>query len=48
MGLLGLVLVTPPALVLRILDEAKLLRSDPPGYAEDLRRVRHRPGPTIW
>jgi protein-S-isoprenylcysteine O-methyltransferase Ste14 len=36
------------ALVWRILDEEKLLRSDLPGYTEYTRHVRYRLMPFVW
>ncbi len=46
-GLLVLPL-TLPMLMLRILDEERMLRSELPGYEEYTRRVRYRLVPGIW
>jgi protein-S-isoprenylcysteine O-methyltransferase Ste14 len=42
------VVVIPPALIWRILDEEALLRSDLPGYSEYMRHVRYRLVPFVW
>ena len=46
----SVLLVVPffPILVWRILDEEKFLRSDLPGYAEYMERVRYRLVPWVW
>lgn len=46
----GLLLVVPglAVLVVRILDEEKLLSAELPGYAEYLQRVRYRLVPRLW
>lgn len=46
-GFVVLVL-TMPVLVLRILDEEKLLTQDLPGYTEYMRQVRYRLVPFVW
>ena len=46
-GLLILAL-TIPILVVRILDEEKLLRNDLPGYSEYMHKVRYRLMPYLW
>jgi protein-S-isoprenylcysteine O-methyltransferase Ste14 len=47
-GLLLIVLAAPAYLIVRILDEEMLLKSDLPGYTEYMRRVRHRLVPRVW
>ncbi len=42
------VVVIPPALIWRILDEETLLCSDLPGYREYMQRVRYRLVPFVW
>ncbi len=42
------VVVIPPALIWRILDEETLLCSDLPGYSEYMQRVRYRLVPFLW
>jgi protein-S-isoprenylcysteine O-methyltransferase Ste14 len=46
-GLVFLAL-TLPVLILRILDEEKLLKKDLPGYSEYTQRVRYRLAPYLW
>ncbi len=41
-------LVTPGIMVLRILNEEKVLREQLPGYADYLNRVRYRLIPGVW
>lgn len=47
---LGLVVlaVILPVLIMRILDEEKLLQKDLPGYAEYMQKVRYRLVPNLW
>jgi protein-S-isoprenylcysteine O-methyltransferase Ste14 len=45
---LAVVLVVVPALVLRILDEEKSLRTDLPGYSDYAQKVRYRLVPYLW
>jgi protein-S-isoprenylcysteine O-methyltransferase Ste14 len=47
-GLLLIVLAAPAYLIVRILDEEMLLKSDLPGYTEYMRRVRYRLVPHVW
>lgn len=47
-GLLLIVLAAPVYLIVRILDEEMLLKSDPPGYNEYVQRVRYRLVPHVW
>jgi protein-S-isoprenylcysteine O-methyltransferase Ste14 len=47
LGLAILILIIP-ALVLRILDEEKLLEKDLPGYEEYEQKVRYRLVPYVW
>ncbi len=46
----GLVILalTTPVLILRILDEERLLRQDLPGYSEYTQKVRYRLVPYLW
>lgn len=46
-GLVVLALILP-FLIVRILDEEKLLKRDLPGYAEYMQKVRYRLVPYIW
>jgi protein-S-isoprenylcysteine O-methyltransferase Ste14 len=46
-GMLFLAIVLP-GLVLRILDEEKLLKKELPGYGEYLQKVRYRLVPYLW
>jgi protein-S-isoprenylcysteine O-methyltransferase Ste14 len=45
---LALLLITIPVLVVRILDEEKVLERDLPGYAEYEQNVRYRLLPGVW
>jgi protein-S-isoprenylcysteine O-methyltransferase Ste14 len=45
---LAIIILVVPALVLRILDEEKLLEKDLPGYREYEQEVRYRLIPYIW
>jgi protein-S-isoprenylcysteine O-methyltransferase Ste14 len=45
---LAILIVVIPALVLRILDEERLLEKDLPGYKEYEQKVRHRLVPYVW
>lgn len=45
---LALLVLTMPVLVIRILDEEKLLKKDLPGYTEYLQKVRYRLVPYVW
>ena len=45
---LGIILLSAPALVWRILDEEKLLKRELPGYAAYAQKVRYRLIPYIW
>jgi protein-S-isoprenylcysteine O-methyltransferase Ste14 len=47
-GLLLIVLAAPAYLIVRILDEEMLLKSDLPGYTKYMRRVRYRLVPHVW
>ena len=41
-------LVITPVLILRILDEEKLLMAELPGYTDYMRQVRYRLVPFVW
>lgn len=45
---LAVILLTVPALVIRILDEEKMLRGDLPGYTDYAHKVRYRLVPYLW
>ena len=45
---LALLLITIPVLVIRILDEEKVLAKDLPGYTEYEQKVRYRLMPYLW
>jgi protein-S-isoprenylcysteine O-methyltransferase Ste14 len=45
---LAVILLTVPALVIRILDEEKMLRGDLPGYTDYAHKVRFRLVPYLW
>jgi protein-S-isoprenylcysteine O-methyltransferase Ste14 len=47
-GLLPSALGAPAYLIVRILDEETLLKSDLPGYTEYMQRVRYRLVPHVW
>jgi protein-S-isoprenylcysteine O-methyltransferase Ste14 len=47
LGLVVLALILP-ILILRILDEEKLLQKELPGYAEYMQKVRYRLVPYLW
>ncbi len=43
-----IIVVSVPVLMLRIVDEEKLLKKELPGYAEYLQKVRYRLVPYLW
>ncbi len=45
---LGILVLTVPVLMWRILDEEKLLEQDLPGYVEYAQKVRYRLVPHLW
>jgi protein-S-isoprenylcysteine O-methyltransferase Ste14 len=45
---LGIIALSVPVLVVRILDEEKLLRKDLPGYIEYTQKVHYRLVPYLW
>jgi len=45
---LALLIITMPVLVIRILDEEKVLAKDLPGYTEYEQKVRYRLVPYLW
>jgi len=45
---LSIIALAAPALIWRILDEEKILKSDLPGYVEYTRQVRYRLIPFVW
>jgi protein-S-isoprenylcysteine O-methyltransferase Ste14 len=45
---LALLIPSSPVLVWRLLDEERILARDLPGYAEYMRRVKHRLVPYVW
>jgi protein-S-isoprenylcysteine O-methyltransferase Ste14 len=45
---LWILVLTVPGLILRILDEEKLLQKELPGYPEYLQKVRYRLVPYLW
>jgi len=45
---IAIIVIAAPGLILRILDEEKLLKKDLPGYVEYIQKVRYRLIPYIW
>jgi protein-S-isoprenylcysteine O-methyltransferase Ste14 len=45
---LAIIALTLPVLILRILDEEKMLKKDLPGYTEYTQKVRYRLAPYLW
>jgi protein-S-isoprenylcysteine O-methyltransferase Ste14 len=44
----GLIVLSMPVLLWRLLDEERILRKDLQGYAEYTQKVRHRLIPFVW